>query len=151
MIESQPTSQPSLQFRRATADDANNILSLWRAAEAVHGVTDTVEDIQSIVKRESAAFILAISQGHIVGSVIAAFDGWRGCIYRLAVHPNNRRQGIARMLVTEAEKVFRIWGVKRVSAIVLKEHPWAMGFWTAAGYSVDERVVRFIRDFTEGA
>ena len=151
MTESQPTSQPGLQFRRATAADANNILSFWRAADAAPGVTDTVEDIQSIVGRESAAFILAISQGQIVGSIIAGFDGWRGGIYRLAVHPQNRRQGLARMLVAEAEKVFKKWGVKRVSAIVLKDHPWAIGFWKAAGYSVDERVVRFIRDFSEGA
>ena len=55
---------------------------------------------------------------------------------------------MARMLLAE-EKAFKKWGVKRVSAIVLKVHPWAMGFWKAAGYTVDERVVRFIRDFSE--
>jgi len=151
MVLSVKEHQPSLQFRRATADDANDILSLWHAAEAVQSVTDTVEDIQSIVRRENAAFILAISHGQIVGSVIAAFDGWRGGIYRLAVHPDKRRRGVARMLVAEAEKVFKNWGVKRVSALVFKEHPWAMGFWAAAGYSVDERVVRFIRDLSQDA
>jgi ribosomal protein S18 acetylase RimI-like enzyme len=38
----------------------------------------------------------------IVGSIIATFDGWRGIIYRLAVHPNVRRQGIARRLAQKA-------------------------------------------------
>jgi ribosomal protein S18 acetylase RimI-like enzyme len=147
MSQTLPSSTSHIQFRRATADDASSILSLWRVAEAVHGVTDTLEDIRSIVGREYAAFILAVLDGQIVGSIIATFDGWRGGIYRLAVHPSHRRRGMARMLVAEAEKVFKQWGVKRVGAIVMKEHPWAMGFWKAAGYTVDERAVRFIRDF----
>jgi hypothetical protein len=67
----------TIQFRRATADDAKNILMLWRAAETVHGVTDTIEDIQSITQRDNAAFIVAMSDGQIVGSIIAAFDGGR--------------------------------------------------------------------------
>jgi len=138
-----------IRFRRALPEDAENILSLWRTAEAVHGVTDTLTDVQRMVNRDSAAFILAVSGGELVGSIIAAFDGWRGNIYRLAVHPEFRRRGLARSLVLEAEGMFREWGVKRITAIVLKEHPWAMGFWKAAGYAVDERVVRFIRNPNE--
>ena len=61
--------------------------------------------------------------------------------------PSHRRQGLARMLVAEAEGAFKKWGVKRVGAVVMKDHPWAMGFWKAAGYTVDERAVRFVRNF----
>src|SRR5262245_28393687 len=131
---SQMSSQTEIRFRRARPEEAESILSLWRAAEAVHGVTDTVADIQRMAGRADAAFILAICGGQIAGSIIAAFDGWRGAIYRLAVHPDFRRKGLARSLVVEAEKMFRQWGVKRISAIVMQDHPWAMGFWKAAGY-----------------
>jgi ribosomal protein S18 acetylase RimI-like enzyme len=70
-------------------------------------VTDTVEDIHGMVSSDSAAFILAMADGAIVGSIIATFDGWRGSIYRLAVHPGHRRRGLARMLLAEAEKMLR--------------------------------------------
>jgi len=55
----------ALEFRKAIPEDAENILSLWRAAETVHGVTDTVEDVRSMASHEHAAFILAFCNGRI--------------------------------------------------------------------------------------
>jgi ribosomal protein S18 acetylase RimI-like enzyme len=132
-----------VQFRRAAGSDAEAILALWKAAGSVPTVTDTLDDVRRIAKCETAAFILAVEQTEIVGSVIAAYDGWRGNIYRLAVQPDFRRKGLGRALVSEAESVFRAWGVKRISALVREEHPWAVGFWKAAGYTLDEHNVRF--------
>lgn len=135
-----------MQFRSAVTQDAEAILALWKAADAVESVTDTVEDVRRMAARDNAAFIVAISSDQLIGSVIGAFDGWRGNIYRLAVHPAHRRQGIARALVSAIENVFAEWGVKRVSAIVVKEHSWAVEFWQAAGYKMDERVARYVRN-----
>jgi len=36
-------------------------------------------------------------------------------------------------------------GAKRIKALVEKHHPWAMTFWEAVGYRVDERIVRRVR------
>ena len=130
-------------FRKADQEDAQAILTLWKIAGSAPTISDTVDDVRRMAKHENAAFILAEEQAQIVGSIIAAYDGWRGNIYRLAIHPDFRRRGLALALVREAEAAFRIWGVKRVSALVLKEHPWAVGFWKAAGYTLDEGDVRF--------
>ncbi len=71
--------------------------------------------------------------GRIVGSIIATFDGWRGIMYRLAVHPDHRRQQLATRLREAAEQTFARWGVRRAIAIVDASHPVAVSFWTRSG------------------
>jgi len=121
------------------------VLELWKAADASPTVTDTFEDISGILQREYAAFLVAEIDGKIVGSIIATFDGWRGIVYRLAVHADHRRKGIARNLTKKAEEIFHQWGVRRVIAIVDPTHPDAVDFWRAAGYTNDG-LIRFYKD-----
>ena len=96
---------------------------------------------------EKPAFVLVAEvDGDLIGSVIGTFDGWRGNIYRLVVHPSYQRQGIARALVVEVEKQLAHQGVKRITALVEKNHPWATGFWDAVEYERDTRMVRYVRN-----
>ena len=136
-----------MHIRRANPADADAVLNLWKAAGATESVTDTAADIRRISTREYVIFILAIENENVVGSLIAAFDGWRGNMYRLATHPDYRRKGIARSMVREAEKVFDEWGVKRTAAIVEKDHPWAVHFWQDVGYVLDVHVDQAQPDF----
>jgi ribosomal protein S18 acetylase RimI-like enzyme len=95
---------------------------------------------------DSPAYVLlAEVEDRVVGSIIGAFDGWRGNIYRLAVHLDCRRQGIARALVAEVEKSLAGQKAKRITALVEKDQPRGMSLWEAVGYRVDERIVRRVR------
>jgi hypothetical protein len=44
--------------------------------------------LRRVVANGTANVLVAEVEGQIVGSIIGTFDGWRGNIYRLAVHPN---------------------------------------------------------------
>jgi ribosomal protein S18 acetylase RimI-like enzyme len=135
-----------LSIRDCRLDDVEAILLLWRQADATPGVTDTAGDLQRAISGSPAQVLVAEVEGRLVGSIIGTFDGWRGNIYRLAVHPDHRRKGIARALVAKVEERFALQGVKRITALVEKDHPWATGFWQAVGYGVDERIVRHVRN-----
>jgi ribosomal protein S18 acetylase RimI-like enzyme len=121
------------------------VLGLWRQAEATPSVTDTAADLCRAITLASARVLVAEADGRIVGSIIGTFDGWRGNIYRLAVHPSYRRRGIARALAAEVEKWLVQQGARRVTALVEKKHPWATGFWETVGYRVDDRIARHVR------
>jgi ribosomal protein S18 acetylase RimI-like enzyme/purine-nucleoside phosphorylase len=136
----------ALVVRGCRPDEVEAVLTLWRQAETTLSVTDTAENLRRAITESPAAVLVAERDGRLIGSVIGSFDGWRGDIYRLAVLPAYRRQGVARALVAEVERRLARAGARRISALVLKEHPWAMAFWHAAGYEPDPRMVRFARN-----
>jgi len=135
-----------LSIRACRLEDILSVLELWRQAEATPSVTDSADDLRRAVADSPAHVLVAEAGGHVVGSVIGAFDGWRGNIDRLAVHPDHRRQGVARALVAEVQGRLTRQGAKRITALVEKDHPRAMHFWEAVGYRVDERIVRRVRN-----
>ncbi len=133
-------------IRKCRSDEVHAVLALWQQAEATPDVSDTVEDLTRAIVDSPALVFVAEAEGRLVGSIIGSFDGWRGNIYRLAVHPDCRLQGIARALVAEVEQQLSQQGAKRMIAPVEQGHPWAMGFWQSVGYEVLPGMVRFIRD-----
>jgi ribosomal protein S18 acetylase RimI-like enzyme len=135
-----------VSLRKARPEDTEAILQLWQLAGATPSVTDTAGDLQRALACSTAFVLLAETASQLVGSVIGGFDGWRGNLYRLAVHPEYRRRGIARALVAEAERRLADQGARRITALVEKAHDEAVAFWEAARYSADDRIARFVRN-----
>jgi ribosomal protein S18 acetylase RimI-like enzyme len=125
-------------------DDAESVLMLWIAADAEPTSTDDSQSIHALIAYDPNSLIVAHVGDRIVGTVIAAFDGWRGSLYRLAVHPSYRRQGMALTLVREGEQRLIGRGARRVTALVVKSHSHATEFWESAGYLYDERMGRYV-------
>ena len=131
-------------FRPGQPSDAEAVLELWAIAEAEPSHTDDVESLHRLIRHDPAALIVADDGGSIVGSVIAAWDGWRGSIYRLAVAPTHRRQGLARQLLGEAEARLAAAAAVRLQAIVVDTAPMAVGFWDASGWERQVHRLRFV-------
>ena len=135
-----------IHIRECREDESQAVLELWQQADAVVSPTDTLEQVRVAIKHVASSFLVAESGARMIGTIIGTFDGWRGEIYRIAVVPEFRRLGVARMLLEAAEKWMAEQGCHRISAIVEKDHPWATGFWDAAGYQWHESVIRYIRN-----
>ena len=135
----------TFSIRECLPKEAEALLALWQAAGTSPSVTDTVADIQRTIASHASVLVAAANQ-RIVGSLIATFDGWRGNMYRIAVHPDYRRHGIGRALVEEGERCLTKQGAKRITALVEEKYPWATAFWSNVGYEIEPGIVRFFRN-----
>jgi ribosomal protein S18 acetylase RimI-like enzyme len=134
-----------MRVRDARPGDVGEILELWREAKVVPGHTDDAPSLTRLIDQPSRALLLAEEDGRIVGSLIAAWDGWRGNMYGLAVRPKLRRTGIASLLVGEGESRLLAKGARRITALVYGADDRATGFWNAAGYEFDQGTSRYVR------
>jgi ribosomal protein S18 acetylase RimI-like enzyme len=140
------TAEP-ISVRRAEAGDITAVLALWSAARSEHARTaDTADLVARLIEDSPAALLVAERDGAIVGTVIAAWDGWRGNLYRLAVDPAQRRAGIGLALTRAGEEYLHGCGARRITALVAFEDEAAGAFWDAAGYPRDEEIGRRVRN-----
>ena len=132
----------STDIRPATAGDIPSVLELWRGSAAPTS-TDSAEALLGLLRRDPGALMVADAAGEVVGSVIAAWDGWRGSVYRLAVDPAHRRRGLGRRLLREAEHHLTAVGARRMHAIVMGEDRRAVAFWESTDWEHQRGQLRF--------
>jgi len=138
-----------LSIRSATAADLDTVLAFWKVSAEGTSISDDGDGVARLVERDPDALILAERDGTLVGTVIAGFDGWRCHLYRLAVHPEQRRKGVGGALLTAAEKRFAALGGRRSDAMVLDRNESAHHAWRAAGYGPQPQWSRWVKHLTE--
>lgn len=134
-----------LHIRHATLSDIDAVLRFWREAAEGTSISDDHDGVARLITTDPEALLLAERDGLLTGTVIAGFDGWRCSAYRLAVHPDCRRQGIATALMEAVEQRFLALGGRRVDAMVLEANDRAQHTWGAAGYQREDHWRRWVK------
>ncbi len=122
-------------------EDYEQVLRLWEGMEigVRVGRSDAITEIQKKISRDPELFLVAESQGRIVGSVIGGYDGRRGIIYHLAVEANHRGLGIGSELLREVESRLQQLGCLKCYLLVTLDNDEAMQYYEQRGwYHMDD-------------
>ncbi|WP_327674208.1 GNAT family N-acetyltransferase [Kitasatospora sp. NBC_00458] len=135
-------------LRTATPDEIPAVLALWARAAKGTSITDDAAGVAALLGRDPECLILAVRADDPavpVGTVIAGWDGWRCHLYRLAVDPEHRRQGVGAALLAAAEERFAALGGRRADAMVLDDNALGHRTWQAAGYGPQPQWTRWAK------
>ncbi len=80
--------------------------------------SDSLDEIEKKIARDPDLFLVAESNGLVVGSVIGGFDGRRGMVYHLAVASEFRGMGVGSRLMDELESRLRSKGCLKCYLLV---------------------------------
>lgn len=124
-------------------DDAHRqpVIALWETVfgyASAHNAPARVIDTKLAV--HDGLFFVALLDGHVVGTVMAGYDGHRGWLYSVAVHPEHRQRGIGSQLVARAEHALTERGCLKINLQILQDNASVAAFYASLGYAVEPRV-----------
>lgn len=133
-------STQSFQIRSFDAADEAAVIALWEVCGLVVPQNAPAADIARKLQVNPEWFLVGEVEGSIVATCMVGYEGHRGWINYLAVHPDLRRQGLARQMMEHAEKLLREAGCPKINLQVRKSNAAVIAFYESLGFGVDEVV-----------
>jgi ribosomal protein S18 acetylase RimI-like enzyme len=121
--------------------DEEDVVALWREVfPDAPAYNDPHADIRSKLQVQPELFFVALDEGCLVGTAMAGFDGHRGWVYYVAVHPDHRRKGIGTALMKRVEQVLVEIGCPKLNLQIRATNAEVQAFYISLGYQVEDRI-----------
>lgn len=117
------------------------VIRLWEAVfgyETAHNTPSLAIDKKLEAKDD--LFFVALVDGTVAGTILAGYDGHRGWLYSVAVHPSHRQKGLGSALVRHAERALTQRGCMKINLQIMSGNEGVGGFYESLGYAVEPRV-----------
>ena len=130
-----------MEIRPFDAADTEAVVQLWNDCGLTRPWNDPHRDIAR--KRSVAPELFCVgvdAGGRLMASIMIGYDGHRGWINYLAVHPAHQRQGNARHLVQHAERLLTVRGCPKLNLQVRAGNEAVIALYESLGYADDQSV-----------
>jgi ribosomal protein S18 acetylase RimI-like enzyme len=139
-LTSERQGRGGVALRRYDERDRTALLALWVACGLVRPWNDPNRDIDRKLAQDPAGLVVLAVGSILVGAVMVGYDGHRGWINYLAVHPDHRRQGHGARLMAAAEAHLEGVGCPKVNLQIRGSNQAVVDFYERLGYAVDDTV-----------
>ncbi len=102
----------------APDSDYPAVRKILEAGDLYYEPMDSAERLAEKIRRDPDSILVAVASNQVLGTVSLMEDGKMPFIFRLAVDPDQRRQGIGRKLMEAAEDILKSRGYKEINILV---------------------------------
>ena len=123
--------------------DKESVVELWKICRLTRPWNNPEKDIERKLNVQSEMFLVLEIEGSIIGSVMAAYDGHRGVINYLAVHPGYQKKGYGKILMTHVEQELLNKGCPKINLLVRSDNLNVKRFYKGLHYDEQDDVKVF--------
>ena len=124
-------------LRPFRVEETDIVVALWERCGLTRPWNDPRKDVERKLRMQPELFLVAETDGGVVGTAMAGYDGHRGWVYYLAVQPDLQGRGIGRLLMAEVERLLLGLGCPKVNLLVRSTNDRAVAFYERIGYRPD--------------
>lgn len=129
-----------LIIRRFRNDDRDAVIQLWRDCGLVVPWNDPNKDIDRKLARDPDLFFVGEERGRVVASAMGGYEGHRGWVNYLAVHPNQQRNRYGEQIMHHLERELLALGCPKINLQIRSSNTQVIEFYAAIGYKTDDVV-----------
>jgi len=118
-----------------------DVIHLWEICDLTRPWNDPNKDIDRILSDQTGQLFVLRKHNKVLGSIMVGYDGHRGSVYYLSVHPDNQKKGLGRMLMKRSEDYLQALGCPKLNLMVRTSNLPVIEFYDQLGYNKDEVVV----------
>lgn len=127
-----------------TIDDYDEVFAMWQiTSKRALSKADERDQIARYLQRNAGMSQVAVTDGKIVGTVLAGHDGRRGFIHHMAVLPQYRRRRIGHKLAERAIACIAADGIDKTHIFCYQNNETGQDFWRDFGFEKRDDVYVF--------
>jgi ribosomal protein S18 acetylase RimI-like enzyme len=132
--------EKQLFIRPFQTEDEASVVSLWQLCELTVPWNNPYKDIARKLKVQPELFLVGMLDSLLIATVMGGYDGHRGWINYLAVHPDFQGQGYAKQMMENVESELRKIGCPKINLQIRSGNAKVMAFYQKLGFT-DDRVL----------
>lgn len=129
-----------MNIKRYSADNLDALVRLLKVVFPEEPAHNSPEKMILQKLQVDDLIFLSYDEQTLTGSCMAGYDGHRGWLYAVAVHPEHRRKGIGQALVQHAVSELRKCGCDKVNLQIRPDNTAVAAFYESLGFSVEDRL-----------
>ena len=136
----------NVHIREMTIADYEQVVQVWNAAGIDLTTSDQKPEIHRMIQHNPGLCLVleyrnANAPPHIIGAVLGGFDGRRGWVHHLAVHPSHQGKGYGKLIMEELTARFKQQNVVKLKLEVVEENKHVTKFYEKLGWDLRPEII----------